>query len=504
MHLLWHLFRKDLGYLRWWWIASLLPLGLTTWFECGYGFPAPGNVNYQLNEFTQMLVSVGWWFLLAAAVHAEAIPGDCQYWLTRPVPRAALLGSKLVVAGLMILLPLLLADGLILYRNGFNPLEQVGGLLVKQMRTLLVLLLPAMAIAAITTGTAQFIIGGFVALAVNVILFAMFTTWRMRSAQIATWAPDLLVTVLMVGAAIGVLLLQYRSRRTRLSRAIAAAVVLVVPMQTLFPAGMAFALEEAVSKPAAASAIRLVADLDRPRTPRPGGYGWAPDGTVVVVVPVRVEGASPAAELVWDWEEYSFTADSGRRHEVKRMLGVGMFPETEGAGRSLRLPVERGFFDQEGQNPVRLRIRGAVRVMGNPRRSRVPAVFGYRRIEGIGYCHSDDRAQPYSLQVYCNAPLAMPVWAMQRLMLREGGPATLWPNLVRAHSRMANISPIARAQSGFLLNPGNGGPANREGIKRDQLAQAEIEFTVWEPQSFARVDFEFPNLRLAEVVTRNP
>lgn len=34
-----------------------------------------------------LLEGLAWWYLIASVIHEEAVPGDRQYWLTRPFSR---------------------------------------------------------------------------------------------------------------------------------------------------------------------------------------------------------------------------------------------------------------------------------------------------------------------------------------------------------------------------------------------------------------------------------
>jgi hypothetical protein len=41
-----------------------------------------------------VLVPVSWWLLIARVIHAEALVGDRQFWVTRPYEWKKLLGAK--------------------------------------------------------------------------------------------------------------------------------------------------------------------------------------------------------------------------------------------------------------------------------------------------------------------------------------------------------------------------------------------------------------------------
>ncbi|MBV9081516.1 MAG: hypothetical protein JOZ62_02475 [Acidobacteriaceae bacterium] len=96
------------------------------------------------------------WFLIAMAIQDEALPGDTQFWITRPYRRSTLLLAKVLFVVVFVNLPLLLSDVAILCANGFWTWSEVPDLLLRQLVVSLWLVLPAFAIASVTRGLAQF------------------------------------------------------------------------------------------------------------------------------------------------------------------------------------------------------------------------------------------------------------------------------------------------------------------------------------------------------------
>jgi hypothetical protein len=88
MHLMLHIFKKDVRRL-WWGVAIALLIQIAAaWFD------AVEDVAVLLHD----LLMVTWAVLLALAVHEDPLVGDRQFWLTRPARWRVLLGSKLLFA----------------------------------------------------------------------------------------------------------------------------------------------------------------------------------------------------------------------------------------------------------------------------------------------------------------------------------------------------------------------------------------------------------------------
>ena len=50
------------------------------------------------------------WYLIARLIHAETLPGDRQFWITRPYRWQSLLGAKVLFVLVFLNLPMTVAD----------------------------------------------------------------------------------------------------------------------------------------------------------------------------------------------------------------------------------------------------------------------------------------------------------------------------------------------------------------------------------------------------------
>jgi hypothetical protein len=88
-------------------------------------------------------------------IHAEALVGDRQFWVTRPYEWKKLLSAKALFLVVFLYVPLLMGQCLLLFRAGFPPLSFVPGLLFNLLLITAVIVLPLLAITTVTATFAR-------------------------------------------------------------------------------------------------------------------------------------------------------------------------------------------------------------------------------------------------------------------------------------------------------------------------------------------------------------
>jgi hypothetical protein len=153
-----HIFRKDT---RRCWPEILLSLAITAALVSIYplrwlALPAtdalstPSMNTAVLGTMLAVLVVVSWVMLIARSIHAESLVGVRQFWLTRPYEWKSLLSAKLIFLAVYLYLPLIVAQWLLLDASGLNSLSTIPGLLFNLLLITGFLVLPLVAIAAVT------------------------------------------------------------------------------------------------------------------------------------------------------------------------------------------------------------------------------------------------------------------------------------------------------------------------------------------------------------------
>jgi hypothetical protein len=169
------------------------------------------------------LLGVGAGYLIARLIQAETIPGDDQLWITRPYHRVSLAAAKILFLVLFVNLPLFVVQMGIFLSQGFGVLENVAGILWTQCLLLFLVSIPIAAIASLTRGISGFALCGLILIGTVRGLDA-FTSGAMTAVPANTlWIRYILPGLIIAITAVVILRLQYGSRRTRLSRILAAA-----------------------------------------------------------------------------------------------------------------------------------------------------------------------------------------------------------------------------------------------------------------------------------------
>ena len=236
-------------------------------------------------------------FLVVSVIHEEAVPGDRQYWLTRPIAWQDLLLAKAAFILLFIPLPCFLTDAVTLVAHGQSIVHFLPSLLACQFVILVRnILLPA-AIAAVTATLAQFVwhclalLIGFYLMAYPIALYANSPIdWGG-----VYWVQSTVVSAILAAIAVAILLVQYTRRDTRLSRCILAAALLILVFGLWMPGWhAAFALQASIGPHRAnVSDIRLSFDPARdPHTAPSGGVSWGNQRIPSSFLPIRVDRKS--------------------------------------------------------------------------------------------------------------------------------------------------------------------------------------------------------------------
>jgi len=235
------------------------------------------------------LLPLACWSLLVALIHEEKLPGDRQYWLTRPISWKELLTAKALFIAAFINLPFLLCHLAVWRALGVPALAHLSALLWKEVFFTAFYILPVAALAAITRNLGQVILTALIVVLPTALL-ANFLVERSRVA----WAGREWLMMAGVAAALycgitGVLIVQYSRRRTTLARILAGAVALMIVAVFYSPLRAAFAARTSNS------GVRLSLDGRRGRPERPHANGW---NTVELEIPVRLDGLPGGVQLL--------------------------------------------------------------------------------------------------------------------------------------------------------------------------------------------------------------
>jgi hypothetical protein len=412
------IFRKDVRHL--WAEALVFPalLALAAWLD-------PVNVDYKL----QMVLPAACWYIIVRVIHQEPLPGDRQYWLTRPYTWRDLFAAKVLFLALFVSLPFALFHAVTWAAHGIPVVQHLRTLFWKATFFTALYAVPAAAVAALTRNMAHAILAGLMA-GLGWLLGQMVMPNRITNdVGSYDWMQTSgLAMVLLFGAA-AILLLQYSLRRTGVLRGLAAATVAVLLVAEIsIPRAKALVLEAFSAREGTArisldgAPARLLRDrLGHPR----------------LEIPIHVEG--PPLGLVTSVREIKGSVD-GVAAPYAAMTGN-------------RLNLTYAFGPQPDFSSGFVDIRGSAEIMLFRRaQSTVLATSGRTEISGFGVCSirpdSDGRDNAVCLTPHPRLALFVEShvfdmnWIVPRGLVTDPLPAGgIFEPLRRYHSQLSAGNP---------------------------------------------------------------
>lgn len=388
------------------------------------------------------LLSAG--FLIAMAVHQDAIPDVRQDWLVRPVKRTDLLLAKLLFVLVMVHGPILLADTLQALANGFPLGQSLASGATRGLLLLGFVSLPVMAFASLTRNMAEAVIGAvlvFVSLGVSLQLAPLAARNHPTASNTGlVWISLLSVTaVLLLGATI-IVTLQYFKRKTTLLRWVTVGVLVLAFSARFIPWQFAFGLEQRLSlAPDAGHEIVPIYEpkLGRFRLPvgvvrnaGVGGQGDARDDASIVYLPIRITDFPDDAAINVDGSRVRLIATDGKvfytgavDHLLIRKEGKhGPFHFTIGSPdlrfvreietNDLSVPQDgeawiyqgiafpRGLYGHIKDESLRLTIDYSLTLLEGSL-STIPALGGVQVLPGLGRCTTTMDEEGDDIQLRC-------------------------------------------------------------------------------------------------------
>ncbi len=299
-----HIFLKDARHL---WIEILLlvtatlvlvPTYPSTWTQYSYATSyfrraALASSVPLIAVLLLALTPIGWWLLITRVIHAERLVGDRQFWLTRPYTRTSLLTAKALFLIAFIYLPLFVMQALVLANAGFNPLLYLSGLLLGALCITCLAVLPLAALASVTSTIAR---ATLAALGVAVYLILLLTAASGASMHLANQGLAI-PTTLIACVCIAVVLVQYFTRRTKLSLILLAFLLVSISVASFLPPSQAAISRNYPPLPAQAAPVHFAYD--------PGKSGFiafamAPmnRGDINIGLPILQSGVPSSAEQI--------------------------------------------------------------------------------------------------------------------------------------------------------------------------------------------------------------
>ncbi len=425
--------RKDVRLL---WPLVAVVAGIQAGFEWASfktGLPGANAVAGDLLRPLALAWNFGIVALAVAAVQEDPLPGVDEDWLIRPIPRTGLLLSKLIFILVAVALPMLLLNVAHAVAMGFPLGSSFAHALGKELYVFLCLVVPAMALAALTRNLAQLVLLAaalVLAWALGLVVSsALLGLDRCPTCNTGlSWLQHLLQHGVVLAGAIVILILQYYRRRTHLARILAVAGTSALAFVQL-PWSSAFAMQQRLAVRAdAPNAVSIVIGGEAQPTARLGGeplpteaahratraflrgdvdsvaegLGQLARGSaemVAVALPQRVTGLAPDQVLLIDRSEVFLADGAGRilyRHS-NAAQAPGPFlvspPDATVTGdapdlidQSVLLPLSA--YTQARASRGTLQLSYSLTLMGLAVQYRMSALEGRLRTPALGLCRS--------------------------------------------------------------------------------------------------------------------
>jgi hypothetical protein len=468
MHQAWHIFKKDTRHL-YREIGFLLALAAIFGWIVRHSRRGGGDISDALELIYVASVA----YMIARLVHEEAIPGENQFWITRPYRWPSLLAAKTIFVIAFIHLPVLLMQLLLLLLDGFSVGTILPGLLWTQVLILCAISLPLFAVAAMSATMVAFI--GIIL--EFLVLGAVTEGAGIRSINLSPESVDWTRMSFPLIAALAVvppvLYIQYKYRRTRHSAVLwAAAAICAAGAYVWTPGSALFAIQSLFSKRSLEVQIRR--DLEKRVQAT-----YRDHSALAISVPLRISGVPEDVRLQVDMYDPAMRRADGRwlhlsgggerlaiqRNSDRMILSGVVYPD-------------RWFIEGVNHEPVTLVISFYLTLYGNRRDKTIPfrttpadALDGLRCFDG------------YFDEVVCWAPFRWP----GTLVFAK----TPWGSST-SFTRLISYSPFpARLQLDPVAERSVGNHWSN-----DRRAAREVTIEIEEPLAYVRRDVEVPDISL--------
>jgi hypothetical protein len=484
-----------------WIYPSSWLLGNTLAVDVGGDFVKALFEQY-LGGILKLLIPVSWWLLIARVIHAEALVGDRQFWLTRPYEWKKLLGAKALFLMVFLYLPLLIAQCLLLFTEGFRPLSFIPGLLFNLLLITGILVLPLMAIASVTATFARVTVtllaglAGFIAFIAISLLF---------SNSVSIPSGDHLAIPLTFCFCGTVVVLQYAARRVWVSRLLLIALPVVIILSGLaIPESIA--ISHAYPRPSAGQEAPVQLTFLRD-TPHPATTYLIRANQVQVSIPLQVSGVAEGYALIPDTMQVTVDA-ANASHWTSPWQAVYNLHYLPGAGESgVNFLMSRAFFDQVRSMPVTLHFTLALTQVQAGNVKSIPLSTQDFSVPDFGICSPDPGLERQFFGIGCKFALRQP--RLTHISVRwQDSPCTApQPDSNTGAEGDAWMGTLDNSPADFGITSvwgtpiGLSNPTNLEGNKAEPsylcpgmpVTFTQYNFVKRLQYNFAIPDFRFPN-----------
>jgi hypothetical protein len=403
-----HIFRKDLTHL---WPETLFVLLLFVAFAVAApsGWTGSEYLTYVaiLAFLLKILMPVSWLVLIARAIQDESLVGDRQFWTSRPYHWAKLLAAKVLLIVTCIYVPFFLMQVYVLKHAGLHPMLVIPALLHNLLLLTVVIIIPLAALSAVTSTFPRVLLAFIGALLyIGIVLGVTFyTTFLQMQSPHLDWLLDAVFIILPAIA----LIMQYKTRKTRISRGILVATPLIAAVLIfLNPANAIIAKSYPVLSGSSAPVLTGLSEQFHPPT-TPTGELVVSRGFVPVALPVGVANIDKDVNYAVRGTRVTISG-GGVNYTSPFLNAVGTDQFSSGRPVALLnflMPV--AIFNKIRTTPVDIHLQLAAEQLKAEKPSTWHATLLPFSVPGNGVCSFPSGAANLDAPPSCRYPLAEPV-----------------------------------------------------------------------------------------------
>ena len=462
-----HIFSKDVRYLRIEIAFLLLVAAVFVWIK---------------NDWSDALLALAAAYIIGRVVHADAIPGDRQFWLTRPYHRMSLAGAKLLFVFVCVCAPIGAAQMAVFFTAGLSLRAALPGLICSQALIFLAAI-PVVALAAVTSSIVPFVLTGlflaFIAFgATSAVGYWLPPQYLGTGSSPVDWVRSFILGAAVLAVAVPMLVWQYRSRSTGLSRVVAIVSLNLIGMLFVFmPESLQLRAQAWLSKkPELASTVTVSVKPSNVPVRR-----WEKGKVSTMVIPFTILKGSLPRDTEVRADAFSVRLEwPGRLWKPASMPGVNRTSES-GADAVFDFAVlmDPALFREKRETPFTLRGSIFLTIFGEEETRTVSLGNGPVNVQDGLQCRADQFTEDAQALI-CQSFFRWPA----RLVYAQAG-----DRQGDFSNSQISYSPFAAELS---LDP-------REVRWADPIKSDEIIIVTKKPLVHFRRDFEMKNVRLEDL-----
>lgn len=378
-----HILKKDLSRLGYYvGVILLLWIGFA-WAKSHSGLEDSSlpSLFFAVEAFVPLLLPLTIWFQMVHDIQDEPLPGDRQFWITRPYNRWSLLVSKILFVLLCVNLPLLVSDLCIIGAHRLPLFASIPAVFLRQIFVSAWLIVPLFTLATVTETLPR--CGLFILLVSAGILFEGSLLSRHALNNLPTVTPAIAVALFVALLALQAfaVIWQYGTRHTRTSRLVSTTAMVIIGCPLLGFASMGPQLRDREVRGPAPELAFLPHKLEL--------LGFPGADTLVLRIPMQISRlpvntvlSADGRLVVWAGNRELWETD------INSDLSHNLIASRDGQVSYFRAQIKAGVLKKIAAQPVTMHLAVSGTLLHGETLGSASVKAADFYISGIGHCQS--------------------------------------------------------------------------------------------------------------------